>query len=175
MAELHVIGQIVGASGFPEQELFCKWGIHAGGAWRLLAGLKEGQTQSDNPENAEIAYFCHPIDIHFATRGLQGWPKIHVEVWHQDNFGRCEIYGYGFVHIPSSPGYHEVDACTWRPAGKPMEEITRKFVGGGIQLKSPDLVYTNNDRHFLQTAAMGKVHLHLNVILRNFDKFGVEC
>lgn len=30
MAEVHVIGQIVGASGFPDHSLFCKWGIHTG-------------------------------------------------------------------------------------------------------------------------------------------------
>ena len=32
MAEVHVIGQIVGASGFPDHSLFCKWGIHTGTA-----------------------------------------------------------------------------------------------------------------------------------------------
>lgn len=30
MAELHVIGQIHGASGFPEKSLFCKWGVNSG-------------------------------------------------------------------------------------------------------------------------------------------------
>lgn len=30
MAEVHVIGQIVGATGFSESSLFCKWGVHTG-------------------------------------------------------------------------------------------------------------------------------------------------
>ena len=30
MAEVHIIGQIIGAKGFPEPSLFCKWGIHTG-------------------------------------------------------------------------------------------------------------------------------------------------
>ena len=38
MAELHVIRQLVGASGFPQRSLFCKWGLHAG----------EGGAQGDN-------------------------------------------------------------------------------------------------------------------------------
>uniref|UniRef100_A0A3Q4N7S2 B9 domain-containing protein 2 n=1 Tax=Neolamprologus brichardi TaxID=32507 RepID=A0A3Q4N7S2_NEOBR len=97
MAELHIIGQIIGASGFPEKTLFCKWGIHTGEAWRLLSGLKEGQTQVDSPQIGDIAYWSHPIDLHYATKGLQGWPKIHLEVWHQDSFGRCQLYGYGFL------------------------------------------------------------------------------
>ena len=43
-----------------------------GGAWKVLAGLREGQTQVDNPQNNEMAFFSHPVDIHFATKGLQG-------------------------------------------------------------------------------------------------------
>jgi len=38
MAEVHVIGQLVGASGFPEQSLFCKWGIHIG-EWQLYCDM----------------------------------------------------------------------------------------------------------------------------------------
>ena len=30
MAEVHIIGQIVGASGFPEHSLFCKWSLSVG-------------------------------------------------------------------------------------------------------------------------------------------------
>lgn len=30
MAEVHIIGQIVGGTGFPENSLFCKWGINTG-------------------------------------------------------------------------------------------------------------------------------------------------
>lgn len=30
MAEIHIVGQIYGADEFPDQSLFCKWGIHTG-------------------------------------------------------------------------------------------------------------------------------------------------
>ena len=43
-----------------------------GGAWKVLAGLRDGQTQVDNPQNEDRANWCHPIDVHFATKGLQG-------------------------------------------------------------------------------------------------------
>ena len=175
MAEVHVIGQLVGASGFPEHSLFCKWGIHTGGAWRVLAGLREGQTQVDNPQNDDFANWCHPIDIHFATKGVQGWPKIHLQVWHQDSFGRNELYGYGFCHLPTSPGFHEIECPTWRPSGTMREQISQMFVGGGPQLRNPDLIYSGADRYHLRTLTMGKVHLQLGVVLRNFDKYGIEC
>ncbi|XP_069677122.1 B9 domain-containing protein 2-like isoform X2 [Periplaneta americana] len=115
MAEVHIIGQIIGASKFPNQSLFCKWGIHAGGGWKVISGLKEGQTHVDNPEYEVFSYWCHPIDIHFATKGIQGWPKLHLQVYHQDQFGRSEIYGYGFCHVPTASGNHILDCVTWRP------------------------------------------------------------
>ena len=48
----------------------CAW--VTGSAWRVLAGLREGQTQVDLPQNGEFAYWAHPIDLHFSTKGLQG-------------------------------------------------------------------------------------------------------
>ncbi|XP_014666947.1 PREDICTED: B9 domain-containing protein 2-like [Priapulus caudatus] len=175
MAELHILGQIVGASGFPDHSLFCKWGIHAGGAWKVLAGLREGQTQVDNPQNEDFAVWAHPVDVHFATKGLQGWPKFHFQVWHQDTFGRNELYGYGFCHVPTSPGIHELECATWRPVGSLREQISQYFLGGGLQLRNPDLVYSGVDRYKLHTQAMGKVQLHLGLVFRNFDKYGMEC
>ncbi|CAH1263683.1 B9D2 [Branchiostoma lanceolatum] len=175
MAEVHVIGQIVGASGFPEHSLFCKWGVHAGGAWKILSGSREGQTQVDNPQDEQSANWSHPIDIHFSTKGLQGWPKLHFQVWHQDSYGRNELYGYGFCHVPTSPGMHSLECVTWRPAGSLREQISQYFIGGGPQLKNPDVVYTGADRYKLTTVTMGKVQLQLGIILRNFDKYGIEC
>ena len=36
-------------------------------------------------------YCCSPVDIHLATKGLQGWPKFYCQVWHEDIHGRHEI------------------------------------------------------------------------------------
>jgi B9 domain-containing protein 2 len=48
------------------------------------------------------------------------------------------------------------------------------FVGGGLQLRAPELVYTGADRPRLQTEAMGTVVLDLGVITHNFENYGVE-
>jgi len=104
-----------------------------------------------------------------------GWPKIHFQVWHQDSFGRNEIYGYGYCHVPTSPGMHDVECPMWRPVGSLREQITQAFLGGGPMLKHPDLIYSGADRYHLRTQAMGKVHLQLGVIVRHFDKYGIEC
>lgn len=175
MAELHVIGEISGATGFPSQTTYCKWTVHTEGSWELIEGLREGQTQIDNPLDSDEAVWSHPIDLHFATRGLKGWPKLHFEVWHHDNFGRNEIYGYGFCHIPTSPGFHDLSCVTWKPTGDWKERIRSYFVGGGLVLRNSDIIFSGPDRYKLNTVAMGTIHMKLGIILRNFDKFGIEC
>lgn len=149
----------------------------------------------DCPTYEPFAAWSHPIDIHYTTKGLQGmfhlifnmsfkrcipiykltgWPKFNFEVWHQDSFGRTEIYGYGTCHVPATPGFHEIECVTWRPIGSIKDQITSYFVGGGLQLKNPELAIANSESYRLKTVSMGKVHLRLNIILRNFDKYGVE-
>ena len=34
----------------------------------------------------------------------QGWPCLHVQVWHLDVHGRMEVLGYGFMHVPAAAG-----------------------------------------------------------------------
>ena len=50
MAEVHLIGDIDGGDGFDSGDLFCKWGLSYGSAWRVLEGLEKGQTQVDHPQ-----------------------------------------------------------------------------------------------------------------------------
>ena len=73
----------------------------------MVEGEHEGQTHTDLPET-DCAHFAHPIDVHLATRTIQDWPKILIEVFHSDQYGRHEVYGYGSVFVPTSPGEHKV-------------------------------------------------------------------
>jgi B9 domain-containing protein 2 len=50
MAEVFIIGTILGASGFPRSSLCAKWGFTTGETWTLVEGDEAGQTQVDLPE-----------------------------------------------------------------------------------------------------------------------------
>ena len=63
MAEVHVIGELVGASEFPSGDLFCKWSVSHGSGWRLLEGAREGQTQTDHPQDGSFSKWSHPIGL----------------------------------------------------------------------------------------------------------------
>ncbi|XP_077049181.1 B9 domain-containing protein 2-like isoform X2 [Agelaius phoeniceus] len=171
MAELHLFGQIEGGSGFAERRLFCKWGLHAGAAWTLLAGAGAGQTQLDDPQVDEAAHWGHPLDLHLATRGLQGWPKLLLQVWHVDAWGRRGLAGYGSVPVPSAPGWHRLACATWRPRGTRRQRLLGT---GAPELRTPEATVTGpGDRFRLRTETAGTVTLELGVMARNMARFGV--
>lgn len=68
-----------------------QWGVVAGRTWELLEGLEEGQTQLDQAEDGEMIVWAHPLDMHYACKGITGWPKLHFQVWSQDIHGRNDI------------------------------------------------------------------------------------
>ena len=83
MAEVHIIGQLLGGSGFSNSQLFCKWKLVAGSAWRLLEGDAEGQTQVDSPADGQFAQWSHPLG---ENSSLIGRPNGI-----SDEFSRCSL------------------------------------------------------------------------------------
>ncbi|VDP08042.1 unnamed protein product [Heligmosomoides polygyrus] len=181
MAEVYVSGQIESADGFGDNRLCCRWTL------QTVEGAVEGQTQTDLPSVYEEAYLAHPIDLHLATKTIQGWPRMHLQVWHHDIYGRQELVGYGSLFLPSSPGEHELTCHIWRPKGSARDEIMQLFVGGGLQVShygsehfealigvsSLAVLEDAAERMRVSTVAMGRVRLRLYVITRHFEQFGI--
>eukprot|EP00741_Cyanophora_paradoxa_P008346 tig00001299_g8073.t1 len=174
MSEVHFIGSIVGASGFQSSGVFCEFKVEASPQWKLLEGLEKGQTQIDYPDEAQPAIWSHPIDIHYAAKSVAGWPKIRFQVWSEDIFGRNDLAGYGFCHLPASPGVFDLEVPCWRPVGSWSERFSAFFIGGNPQLKHEEYVTSGSDRFRLKTIATGTVHLKIGVLTKNFEKFGVQ-
>lgn len=68
-----------------------EFNLHQKGSnWKHVEGYTEGQTATctNKFENTYCA-FAHPIDIHLACRGIQGWPKIHLEVYAVNALNQC--------------------------------------------------------------------------------------
>ncbi|EOD25780.1 hypothetical protein EMIHUDRAFT_205908 [Emiliania huxleyi CCMP1516] len=171
MAELHVVGQLLGGDGFQRNSLFCKWSIDAGPNFRLLQGHTSGQTHCDHPNEDEPAVWAHPLDLHYALKGFDGWPKLILEVWTVDQFGRCELGGYGCCVVPTSSGMHEVQ--TWRPCGTLREQITSFFLGGVPTLKHREVISSSFDRFRLHTETAGAVSLRLCIVTKGLGRYRV--
>ena len=46
-----------------------------------------------------------------------GWPRLLLQVYREDRYGRRDLCGYGMVTVPSRPGHHSLTCHTWRPVG----------------------------------------------------------
>lgn len=95
-------------------------------------------------------------------------------MWHQDLYGKCNLWGYGFLNVPTQQGFHKLTCRTWRPVGNLSDQIITFFSGEGLQLTNKETILSSNERYKIQTEPEGEVKLHLYVIPKDFGKFGIE-
>ncbi|CAK1549904.1 unnamed protein product [Leptosia nina] len=176
MAELHILGYLNQTNNFREtHSLYCRYSVQAGPNWNLISGLSEGQTSSGKPNCNKCVVWSHPLDLHYVTKGIQGWPKLILQVNCLDSLGRTWIVAYGCSSLPAVPGYHTIQVPCWLPAAtKLSDRIRQYFLGGSHQLLQSDIVSLGTDRFKLNTLSQGIVELNVCIILRNFSQFGVE-
>jgi B9 domain-containing protein 2 len=172
-ADAYFIGRIHGVSGFKEGA-FCRWWICIGEDWKLISGLDRGATQTDiSNDSSGLCVWSHPIDAYYSFTGIQGWPKVHFEVWEHDSVGRSYLGGYGYCALPMRPGSHKLDVHLWRPVGNSTEELTTRYIGGSPHLKNAALVESTADRFRLKSESTGVVHIDLSLILGRTSNFMV--
>lgn len=178
--EVHIVGEIEGGSGLNSNNSFCLFSVKCGKEWICVGGDEKGQTQVDYPEDDDMAIWNHPIDLHYFTKTLQGWPKVVLEVWHLDTYGGRQLLGYGFFYIPSEGGSHDIECPIWRPCGTRKEEVYDFYLGGVPHVKTDsygllyDSARAKDERCRLFTKTAGTVHIHLDVILRNMKPHKVK-
>lgn len=102
--EVHFIGEIRSGIGFQWAFASCKWTVEWGESWSFLAGEYSGQTQYSAVHNDGNNIWNHPIDLHFTLANMKGWPRLIMQVWELDSYGRAILGGYGFAHLPAQPG-----------------------------------------------------------------------
>ena len=64
----------------------------------------------------------HPLDFQCRSKMLTGWPRLLLEVFKLDQYGRNDLVGYGVVDLPKTSGTHELECNTWRPRGDRQTE-----------------------------------------------------
>eukprot|EP00515_Schizochytrium_aggregatum_P013633 CAMPEP_0202081416 /NCGR_PEP_ID=MMETSP0964-20121228/13999_1 /ASSEMBLY_ACC=CAM_ASM_000500 /TAXON_ID=4773 /ORGANISM="Schizochytrium aggregatum, Strain ATCC28209" /LENGTH=264 /DNA_ID=CAMNT_0048648973 /DNA_START=41 /DNA_END=835 /DNA_ORIENTATION=- len=173
--EVHILGEVEAGAGFGSGAC-CRWFVDVDSMWQHLGGHLEGQTQIDYPVDQDTCVWSHPLDVHLLCKGLQGWPRLLLQVWRMDEFGRLQLSGYGFTHIPNAPGSYELDIATWRPVGTLKEEIAAQFLGSTPQLRDIDLLFRKawSDRCRLSTTSSGSVRVNIDLVMRNFQDHQVD-
>lgn len=107
----------------------------------------------------------------------KGWgsPRIVIQAFRVDWFGRRLVAGCGFVHVPLMPGQHSLEVPLWRPIGTPEQELQAFLLGDSPALANPDPIYESawKDRCRLMTTASGVVSINISVITRFMKEQGL--
>lgn len=180
MAELHIIGEISHGEDFGGGSYFCVFEIVCGSAWSAIEGTTSGCTHIMQAVDNEVPW-SFPIDTHFSFTNVQGWPKISVQVWQVDDYGRKDIVGYGMAYLPM-PALNEqrIEILTWKPQywspsffSRLYEKMRLLFMGGNPVLRDTALIHRNDERFKLHTIGSGTVTLNLSLISRGMRKSGM--
>lgn len=92
--------------------------------------------------------------------------------WH----GRRLMSGYGFAHLPTTPGPHRIEVSLWRPVGSNQQEMEAHLLGSVPALVSHQPIYEAawRERCRLVTISAGKVFIDLFVMTRNLKGQGID-
>ncbi len=107
----------------------------------------------------------------------QGWgsPRVSIQSFRLDWLGRKILNGYGFAHLPLSPGKHVLEINLWRPIGTPNQELRAYLLGETPALVTQDPLYESawKDRCRLLTTSCGSIKIELFVITRFLKEQGI--
>ena len=141
-AELFFIGEIEAGVNFPVTPgsgIHCEVSLEYGNnTWERLAGNEFTQTQTSYCDDAGVAVWNHPIDLHFVLKSLVGWPKLRIQVFELSPFGSVQVVGVGTVTLPASVGHTILRTRTWRPITTGIAEVKQTVTGGRRPLADID-------------------------------------
>lgn len=147
----------------------------SGSLWNFVEGESEGQTATDSNRLDHKSVFSHPIDLHLSTRGIQGWPKLTIEVFSVNSLKQFYPVGVGFTFIPTKPGFHKILIPTWKVSPLSLlDSIKEKFFTGGFTIVKKDLISSGIERYKLSTISSGTVKVHLSLVFKHFRKYNIH-
>ncbi|XP_076866759.1 tectonic-like complex member MKS1 isoform X2 [Brachyhypopomus gauderio] len=144
---LIVNGEIVSAQGYEYDNLYVHFFLELPNSWtsvslQSLSGVTQTcRTRALGKDN--VAFFSYPFSLETFFRKedesedcLPHWPVLYFKVLSLDFWQRHRTEGYGYLVLPSTPGYHSVTCPTWRPLQTgTVAELRRFFIGGAPELE----------------------------------------
>lgn len=122
-------------------------------------------------------FFFFISNIYSISFFQKGWgaPRITLQSFRLDAFGRRILGGYGFIHIPMTPGFHRLEVPLWRPLGNTEMELKSFLLGETPSLLHGETIYESawRDRCRLLTTSSGKVTIEFFVVTRYFEEQGI--
>lgn len=168
-----VRGQIKNCITTIANDLYCKFGFsYKKEFWSMpdQGHDKDEMTQISKLDKNNNCVWNYPIDVSFKSTKPFGWPQIFLEIKGHNKFGNDMIVGYGATHIPTTPGFHEIEVPLFVPASASLiQTIMGFFTGISPEFVKSDFVTGGESRDVTRTKSQGKVILSLNVIMEQLN------
>uniref|UniRef100_A0A9J8CPG6 MKS transition zone complex subunit 1 n=1 Tax=Cyprinus carpio carpio TaxID=630221 RepID=A0A9J8CPG6_CYPCA len=177
---LIVNGEIVSAQGYEYDNLYVHFFLDLPNNWSSVPfHCLSGVTQTCRTHSEDVAFFSYPFSFETffhkedeSDGSLPQWPVMFFKVLSLDFWQRYRTEGYGFLVIPSTPGYHRMTCHTWRPLQSgTVAELRRFFIGGAPELEDISYVRVPGtfkgerlSRFGFRTQTTGSVTFTLNCI-----------
>uniref|UniRef100_A0A671PBL6 MKS transition zone complex subunit 1 n=1 Tax=Sinocyclocheilus anshuiensis TaxID=1608454 RepID=A0A671PBL6_9TELE len=173
---LIVNGEIVSAQGYEYDNLYVNFFLDLPNMGNIFQRLSHTYTCM---HGIDVAFFSYPFSFETffhkedeSDGSLPQWPVLYFKVLSLDFWQRYRTEGYGFLVIPSTPGYHRMTCCTWRPLQSgTVAELRRFFIGGAPELEDISYVRVPGtfkgkrlSRFGFRTQTTGSVTFTLNCI-----------
>ena len=169
--EVFFFCQIDGCSNLAEggDGIFVEAYLEYGPKWAPVTPLKLIQTQGGYVDEDDYVCFAHPFNAHFMTTSYFGWPKITAKIYKLDETDTLDLVSYGTMNMPITPGYHECTCDTWSLHGSRKQETFSYFLDSKPIMNNNDPVSKKpNYREFLVTKPGPKIHINIEVMMKNF-------
>uniref|UniRef100_A0AAR2IZW4 MKS transition zone complex subunit 1 n=1 Tax=Pygocentrus nattereri TaxID=42514 RepID=A0AAR2IZW4_PYGNA len=179
----HVFCFTVSAQGYEYDNLYVHFFLELPNSWSSVPFQSlSGVTQTCRTRalgKDDVAFFSYPFSFESFFRkedesedSLPQWPVLYFKVLSLDFWQRYRTEGYGYLVIPSTPGYHRVTCHTWRPLQTgTVAELRRFFIGGAPELEDISDVRISGtfkgdrlSRFGFRTQTTGSVTFNLNCI-----------
>lgn len=169
--EVYFFGQIEGCSNMKEggDGVFVEAAFEYGSKWNKIGEIETFQTQSGYVDDDDYVCFSHPFKAHFSTTSFLGWPKLTAKIYKLDETDTIDLLSYGTLNLPNSPGYHECTFDTWALHGNRRQETFTYYLDAKPIMTSNDPITRKTEyREFLVTKPGPKIHVNVEVLLKNF-------
>lgn len=174
---LHI--EIVSAKHFDGQYIYMKYSLdldHQG--WKVDGQVNvSGTTQTCmaasetiDGSGASMVHFGFPIELnllhqmHSNPCWRQNGPRINLQIFSTDAWGRIVLEGYATMALPIVPGYHDTTITSWKPVDTIRNRMKDYFIGNEHRTIDSEMLKPSSDfltRYGLQTESSGSVRIRV--------------
>eukprot|EP00002_Diphylleia_rotans_P037122 TRINITY_DN8268_c0_g1_i5.p1 TRINITY_DN8268_c0_g1~~TRINITY_DN8268_c0_g1_i5.p1 ORF type:complete len:183 (-),score=42.28 TRINITY_DN8268_c0_g1_i5:192-740(-) len=143
-----VFGQVESAKMDSADCLFCKIEVVHGPDWSLVEGIKAAITQMSQRSSSDSRIVWNfPLEMSFQSTNPYGWPKLVLTTHTRDAFGREVVNGYGWTHLPISPGRFVHYIPLFKPmSSSSLQRFANWFIAITPEYVKPDFITSGEGR-----------------------------